>query len=200
MSDGPNPVADRLHRRGDGIVGFGPSPNGNGIRIWWREKNQNRSDGRKRPSGQSKPVCRPSAATIPTSGSTPSRRSPKPPESTAMFRLGRRPDRPNGPNPPTPSTGLGTVGRLRATEGGIRCDSQRYVARYCRRYLARREREMSVEGHGPIITVCRVGIAERSACSSVARGAMMRASSARRRGRWGRWTACACRGRSGRPR
>jgi hypothetical protein len=49
MSDGPNPVADRLHRRGDGIVGFGPSPNGNGIRIWWREKNQNRSDGRKTP-------------------------------------------------------------------------------------------------------------------------------------------------------
>ena len=45
-----------------------------------------------------------------------------------------------------------------------------------------------------------VGIAERNACSSVARGAMMRASSARRRGRWGRWTACACRGRSGRPR
>ena len=26
--------------------------------------------------------------------------------------------------------------------------------------------------HGPIITVCRVGIAERSACSSVARGAI----------------------------
>ena len=54
-------------------------------------------------AGISKPVCRPSAATIPTSGSTPSRRSPKPPES-----------------PPW-----------------IRCDSQRYVARYCRRYLAR---------------------------------------------------------------
>ena len=85
ISDGPNPVADRLHRRGDGIVGFSPSPNSNGIRIWWREKNQNRSDGRKRPSGQSKPVCRPSAATIPTSGSTPSRRSPKPPESPPCF-------------------------------------------------------------------------------------------------------------------
>src|ERR1700730_8505199 len=40
--------------------------------------------------------------------------------------------------------------------------------------------------HGPIITVCRVGIAERRACSSVARGAMMQASSARRRGRWRR--------------
>jgi hypothetical protein len=45
------------------------------------------------------------------------------------------PDRPNAPNPP--STGVGAFGRLRATEGGIRCDSQRYVARYCRRYLAR---------------------------------------------------------------
>ena len=141
ISDGPNPVADRLHRRGDGIVGFSPSPNGNGIRIWWREKNQSRSDGRKRPSGQSKPVCRPSAATIPTSGSTPSRRSPKPPESPPCFArstgfrsVGRpRTDR----TPLTPSTGLGTFGRLRATEGGIRCDSQRYVARYCRRYLAR---------------------------------------------------------------
>ena len=106
--------------------------------------------GGKRPSGQSKPVCRPSAATIPTSGSTPSRRSPKPPESPPCFArstgfrsVGRpRTDR----TPLTPSTGLGTVGRLRATEGGIRCDSQRYVARYCRRYLARREREMSVEG------------------------------------------------------
>ena len=45
------PVADRLHRRGDGIVGFSPRPNGNWIRIWWRKKNQNRSDGRERPSG-----------------------------------------------------------------------------------------------------------------------------------------------------
>ena len=36
----PQPVADRLHRRGDGIVGFSPRPNGNGIRIWWRKKNQ----------------------------------------------------------------------------------------------------------------------------------------------------------------
>ena len=88
-----------------------------------------------------KPVCRPSAATIPTSGSTPSRRSPKPPESPPCFArstgfrsVGRpRTDR----TPLTPSTGLGTFGRLRATEGGIRCDSQRYVARYCRRYLAR---------------------------------------------------------------
>ncbi|RZL79918.1 MAG: hypothetical protein EOP32_18200 [Rhodococcus sp. (in: high G+C Gram-positive bacteria)] len=33
--------ADRLHRRGDGIVGgVGPSPNGNGIRIWGREKSE----------------------------------------------------------------------------------------------------------------------------------------------------------------
>ena len=36
----PQPVADRLHGRGDGIVGFSPRPNGNGIRIWWRKKNQ----------------------------------------------------------------------------------------------------------------------------------------------------------------
>ena len=50
------------------------------------------------------------------------------------------------PNPLTSIHGVGD-GRPGLSEGGIRCDSQRYVARYCRRYLARREREMSVEGH-----------------------------------------------------
>ena len=136
-----------------------------------------------------KPVCRPSAATIPTSGSTPFRRRPKPPElpqcfarSTGFRSVGRpRTDR----TPVTPSTGLGTFGRLRATEGGIRCDSQRYGPVLPTFFGTVREREMSVEGPmDPIITVCRVGIAERSVCSSAARGAMIRASSARRKGRW----------------
>jgi hypothetical protein len=141
MSDGPNPVADRLHRRGDGIVGFSPSPNSNGIRIWWRERNQNRSDGRKRPSGhRSRSVGpRPRRSRLAVRPHRGAARSHPNHRHVSRGRLvfARLVDPGQTERPLTPSTGLGTFGRLRATEDGIRCDSQRYVARYCRRYLAR---------------------------------------------------------------
>ena len=186
----PQPVADRLHRRGDGIVGFSPRPNGNGIRIWWRKKNQNRSDGRKRPSGHLKPVCRPSAATIPTSGSTPSRRSPKPPESppcfarSTGFRSVGRPRTDRTPLTPHPrGWGRSAVcGPLRAGFGVTPSAMWPGIADVI--WHGAGARDVGGGTHGPIITVCRVGIAKRSACRSVARGAMMRASSARGRGRW----------------
>ena len=114
----PQPVADRLHRRGDGIVGFSPRPNGNGIRIWWRKKIRIDRMGGNARAGISKPVCRPSAATIQTSGSTPSRRSPKSPESPPCFArstsfrsVGRpRTDR-------TPLTPIHGVGGVRPSAG-----------------------------------------------------------------------------------
>ena len=114
----PQPVADRLHRRGDGIVGFSPRPNGNGIRIWWRKKNQNRSDGRKHPGGHFEAGLSALGRDDPDYGSTPSRRSPKPPESRPCFArstgfrsVGRpRTDR-------TPLTPIHGVGGVRPSAG-----------------------------------------------------------------------------------
>ena len=136
-----------------------------------------------------KPVCRPSAATIPTSGSTPSRRSPKPPESPPCFArstgfrsVGRpRTDR----TPLTHPRGWGcsaVCGPPRAVFGVTPSAMWPGIADVI--WHGAGARDVGGGTHGPIITVCRVGIAERSACSSVARGAMMRASSARRKGRW----------------